>query len=158
MGKAPAFQLYVDDWLGSTRIALMSPAAVGGYIFLLCHAWSDPDCGLPDNDVKLAILSRLGENWQDECDSIMCCFEPHPTVKGKIHNVRLTAVWKERREYIERSSAAGKFANAVRWGKVSNPNRIRIEGKSDPSPSPSPSPSVSTAKFIRKTYDGQAPE
>lgn len=36
--KAPAFQFYVNDFLGGTLD--MSPEEIGAYILLLCHQWS----------------------------------------------------------------------------------------------------------------------
>lgn len=60
---APAFQFYANDWLADINVTMMSPAQEGAYIRLLCYAWKDPDCSLPDDDDQLAILSRLGEGW-----------------------------------------------------------------------------------------------
>src|SRR6266542_5543947 len=62
-GKSPAFQFYPDAWLSSPDILLMTPSEEGAYIRLLATAWLQPDCGLPDNDDELAILSRLRNDW-----------------------------------------------------------------------------------------------
>ena len=59
-----AFLLYVDDWLSSTAIELMTAAEERGYLRLLMHAWKSPDCGLPKDDKTLAQLSKLGGAWR----------------------------------------------------------------------------------------------
>jgi uncharacterized protein YdaU (DUF1376 family) len=54
-----AFLFYVEDWLSSTAIDLMTAAEERGYLRLLLHAWKNPDCGLPNDDRILAHLSKL---------------------------------------------------------------------------------------------------
>ena len=73
--KSPAFQFYPADWLSSTAISLMTPAEEGAYLRLLCHAWMDPMCSLPDDDAQLAILSRLGPHWKHASLKIRAKFE-----------------------------------------------------------------------------------
>ena len=63
MNRPPAFQLFVNDWVSSPTITMMTPAEEGAYIRLLCYAWADPDVSLPDDDDSLAKLSRLNEQW-----------------------------------------------------------------------------------------------
>src|SRR5262249_53485961 len=88
--KAPAFQFYANDWLSSPRIMLMSAAQEGAYIRLLCIAWNDPDCSLPDDDEQLAILSRLGEGWFNGGSTLVRkCFNQHPEKPGRLVNLRL---------------------------------------------------------------------
>src|SRR5688572_2840993 len=55
--RSPAFQLYVQDWLSSPTITLMSPAQEGAYLRLLLIQWNSTDFALPNDDVKLASLS-----------------------------------------------------------------------------------------------------
>ena len=59
MAKLPYFPLYVNDWLGSTTITTFTPEQEGGFIRLLCHAWSNPDCTIPGDEQELMALSRL---------------------------------------------------------------------------------------------------
>ena len=54
--KRPAFQFYPDAWLSSTDITLMTIAEEGAYHRLLCYAWQEEDCGLPDDDRQLAVM------------------------------------------------------------------------------------------------------
>lgn len=114
-GRAPAFQLYANDWLSSTKIALMSPAQEGGYFRLLCHAWNDKDCSLPDDDDQLAILSRLGEAWFNGGSTVVRrCFEPHPQLPGKLVNTRLLAERVKQDEWREKSRIGGLKSGAAR--------------------------------------------
>ena len=110
---SPAFQLYTDDWLGSTAITLMSPAEEGAYIRLLCHAWNSEDCGLPDNDKKLAVLSRLGKAWGNGSGAkIRECFVVN---SGRLYNSRQLEIWQEQYEHRQSRSSAGKKGAYARW-------------------------------------------
>jgi len=120
MKKSPAFQFYPNDWLSSTAITLMTPAEEGAYIRLLAIAWNSEDCGLPDNDEQLAILSRLGEGWlKGGSTKIRKCF----FVSGeKLFNKRLLDERKKQEEWRKKSSEGGKKSAKKRWGsdKVSS--------------------------------------
>jgi uncharacterized protein YdaU (DUF1376 family) len=72
--KAPAFQLYAGEWLSERAISLMTPAEEGAYIRLLCYAWLEPDCALPDDDEVLAKISRLNRKWKNCSHKIRVCF------------------------------------------------------------------------------------
>lgn len=45
MGKAPAFQFYVKDWLSDPQLRLASPSTRGIWIDLLCYMWEAPERG-----------------------------------------------------------------------------------------------------------------
>lgn len=57
MGKSPAFQFYVKDWLSDPQLRLASPSTKGIWIDLLCYMWSAPEKGkldlMPENFSKL---------------------------------------------------------------------------------------------------------
>jgi len=116
MNKPPAFQFYANDWLGSTQIMLMTPAEEGAYIRLLAIAWNDPDCCLPNDDEKLAKLSRLGEAWLNGSGAIIRkCF----TVKGdKIYNERLLREKRKIEQFRKERSESGKRGAESKWGKM----------------------------------------
>lgn len=107
--KSPAFQFYPSDWLSSTNITLMTPAQEGAYIRLLCHAWNDPDCSIPDDDAALAVLTRLFEGWFNGSATVVRkCFEPHPEIPGKLVNSRLLKERIKQEEWREKSRTGGK--------------------------------------------------
>ena len=115
MNKSPAFQFYVNDWLSSTQISLMTPSEEGAYIRLLCYAWNDPDCSIPDNDEILAALSRLGEGWLKGGSRVVRkCFQPHPTIPGKLINLRLLKEKEKQSIWREKSSEGGKKSAKLR--------------------------------------------
>lgn len=115
--KSPAFSIYVNDWLGSTSIQLMTPAQEGAYFRLLCHAWSDPHCSLPDDDHALAVLSRLGDEWHNGASVLIRkCFETHPKVENRIHNLRLSEERKTQRKRARIAKANGLKS----WGDGSS--------------------------------------
>jgi hypothetical protein len=88
VGLCPDFPCVVNDWLSSTKVAIMTNAEAAGYWFLLCHAWNDELCRLPGDDETLARLSRLGADWPKAKSKILACFEPDPVHRGFIFNER----------------------------------------------------------------------
>ena len=102
-----SFPLHANDWLSSKKIILMSPAEEGAYIRLLCHAWADPDCALPDDDKKLATLSRLGSDWKAASTTLRACFIPHPTKVGLLINQRLSQERVKVKKWMEKSRLGG---------------------------------------------------
>ena len=101
------FPLHANDWLSSKKVTLMSPAEEGAYIRLLCHAWADPDCALPDDDDKLARLSRLGSDWKAASTTLRACFIPHPTKVGLLINQRLSQERVKVKKWMEKSRLGG---------------------------------------------------
>ncbi len=112
--KPPAFQFYANDWLASQTVSLMTPEQEGAYIRLLAHQWSDPTCSLPDDDDRLAVLSRLGEKWPAARLAIAKQMLFHsPRDSGRIYNVRLYR-YREQLEALslKRKKAGRKGGNA----------------------------------------------
>lgn len=155
MNKAPAFQFYVNEWLGSTKIALMTPAQEGGYIRLLAVAWNAPDCGLPDDDTQLARLSRLGDEWLNGASTLVreCFFSK----SGRLFNQRLLCERKKQAEWRKKSAIGGRRSaktrakarreQAVATSKGGMPLvGVCLQPNGNTSPSPSPSPSSPSPK------------
>ena len=109
-----AFLLYVDDWLSSTAIDLMTAAEERGYLRLLMHAWKAEDCGLPDDDSVLAVLSKLGGAWKGKSGAVLRAqFTPRD---GRLFNERLLRERTYQEEQRRKRSKAGEIANEARWG------------------------------------------
>ena len=113
--KFPWFPCYVSDWLSSSRIAAMTAAEEGAYHRLLCLAWSDKDCSLPADKTSLLAMSKLGSDQNGALETVLSCFEPHPTIKKRIHNQRLTQEWQQAIEYHKERSASGKKGALKLW-------------------------------------------
>lgn len=90
--KPPSFQLYVQDWLGSKTILAMTPGQEGGYFRLCCCLWDDERMSLPDDDRKLALMSRIGPEWPTLGGDIRDCFCPHPFDTGRLTSVKLIEI------------------------------------------------------------------
>lgn len=120
--KFPCFWLYTNDWLSSTAITMMTPAQEGAYIRLLCYAWNDPDCSIPDDDEVLASLSRLGEDWHKGASSVLRrVFVPTPELPGRLVNLKLLERRRAAIEGREKSSLGGRKAAANRKLKSIEP-------------------------------------
>ena len=115
MAKSPAFQFYVKDWLASTKVRLMTPEQRGGYADLLCHAWNEDDCSLPNDDRKLGVLSGLFDKWDDETsDAIKPCFDLQGS---RLVHLRLLEEKKKQDDWREKCSEAGKKSAELRKTK-----------------------------------------
>jgi uncharacterized protein YdaU (DUF1376 family) len=151
MPRSPAFQFYPNDWLSSTHITLMSPAEEGAYIRLLSIAWNSEDCGLPDDDNVLSVLSRLGEGWfSGSSQKVRQCFYIDA---GRLYNKRLLKERQKQDEWLKKSSDAGKKSWQVRkkqgqmtqkgWAKVGSQ---MVQTIHEPKPNSSSSSSSSSSK------------
>jgi uncharacterized protein YdaU (DUF1376 family) len=93
VNKPPAFQFYVQDWLGSSTILAMRPSQEGAYLRLMCCCWDNPKLAIPDDADKLAMMSRLNGEWEKSGPSVRDCFTEHPVLgAGWLTNVRLIEV------------------------------------------------------------------
>ena len=147
--KSPAFQFYPNEWLGSTKVMLMTPEEEGAYIRLLCIAWNDPTCSLPDDDDQLAVLSRLNERWfKGGSTKVRACFRKRG---NRLYNDRLLAERKKQKEWREKSRAGGIASANARKNKAK-----RSKGGSrvvQPTGQPKPNSSSSSSVFIPRNID-----
>ena len=128
MGRPPAFQLYVKDWLTSKKRAAMELDQQAAYMNLLCHMWDTDDCSLPDNAQVLASLSELREKWNDRSTPVQQAFEPHPKKPGQITNMRLYLEHKKYREIQKKASAAGQASGLSRRENKGKPVERTFNG------------------------------
>lgn len=111
MEKHIWFPLYANDFLASSKIAMMSTEEIGAYILLLCHAWQDPQCSLP---LEEEALKRLGRISMD-ISRVRDCFEKK---SGRLINKRLLKEWEKVQHNKEKASKAA----LQRWHPSSNAN------------------------------------
>lgn len=119
MAKQPdgAFLFWARDWLTNENVVLMSPAAKGVYVDLLCHCWLEGS--IPACSEHLQRIARLDAQafaaiWAE----LSARFAPHPTLPGRLVNGRMDeerAKAEERRK--SRSDKATKAAEA-RWSNA----------------------------------------
>ena len=146
MGKAPAFQFYVKDWLSDPQLRLACPATKGIWIDILCYMWDAPERGKLTG--KLEKIARMVgasngdlEGFIAEATELAFC-DISVTVCDMTQksNALLTII--NRRMFRENSKRENNRLRQQRF-------RERQQGKGDdntevtpPSPSPSPSPTA----------------
>lgn len=119
-----AFLFYIDDWLSSKHVRRMDAYEERGYLRLLLHAASEPDCGLPTDPVELADISLLGEQWfeptkdlskrfrgQTSGDKILACFHEE---NGRYFNARLLKEFQHQQEVRKKRKEASEKGVAAR--------------------------------------------
>jgi uncharacterized protein YdaU (DUF1376 family) len=106
--KLSWFPMLTNDFLGSTKISLMTTEEIGAYALLLCHAWNDAKCTLPDDDESLRKLGRIS----GDLARLRACF----TKKGtRLINKKLWVVWKKQQEKHRLLSESGTRGGKKRW-------------------------------------------
>lgn len=137
MAKDPAMPFYVNDYLSSPRVEMMTAEQERGYFRLILRCWASGDASLPDDDQALSVLSKMGEGWfNGGCDLVRVCFEPHPEKKGSITHPKTYDLWKERQEWREKSRLGGIKSGKTR-AKASKGGSRKDEPKGNSSSSSS---------------------
>lgn len=116
-GQFAAFLFFVEDWLSSTAIKLMTAGEERGYLRLLLHSWKNPDCGLPNDDRALAQLSELGDAWAAGSGAVLR--REFIEKDGRLYNPRLLAERENQQQIRQVRSGAGKSGAVARWQKQS---------------------------------------
>lgn len=94
----------------------------GAFFRLLCFAWLEDDCALP-NDAQ-ALLKLCKRIDPDEFTTVMACFTKHPTKKGALCNPRLYKEWLASRARAEKHHQRAISAATARWAeKPATPTR-----------------------------------
>lgn len=142
--KAPAFQLYTDDFLAGTLE--MSQEEVGQFIRLLCHQW---------NRGSIPVETEKQQRLAGGCVSVDVLAKFRLCEDGSLRNERLESVRTERGLFLQQQSIKGQQSAEKRRlaALVIQPelNRTSTEFQPDTQPdgqpdgqpesnSPSPSP------------------
>ena len=113
MSERPFMQLYVSDFIGDTLS--LSTEQIGAYLMLLMAMWN-ADGKLPDDDAKLARITRMTvKKWKAIAPELMGYFD---RADGVISHHRLTFELKKvERQTESRASAGAKggAANALKY-------------------------------------------
>ncbi len=137
----PSFHWDPDDGLGSTARATLSPAGRAAYFDLLCHYWNLECKGLLPDEKCLRDLIGKNRISRGDLRKVVGCFKKK---HGKLHNLKLQAIYRERVKYQKKASESGKKGAEKRWGPHIGPDGLPtdtlIGSVGSPSPSPSPSP------------------
>lgn len=132
--KAPAFQFYASDFLGSMRVKIMELDERGAYITLLAHAWDED--GLPDDLADIAKLLGLKAQSVKFRRIWKRVGQAFPLVEGRRRNPR-----QERERAKQAENRVKKVTAAeTRWGKRGSKRNAGVDACASAvqcSPSPS---------------------
>ena len=142
--KAPAFQLYTDDFLAGTLE--MSQEEVGQFIRLLCHQW---------NRGWIPVETEKQQRLTGGCVSVDVLVKFRLCEDGFLRNERLESVRTERGIFLQQQSKKGQqSAEKRRLAALEiqpelnrTSTEVQPDGQPTPQPesnSPSPSPSPLT--------------
>jgi uncharacterized protein YdaU (DUF1376 family) len=107
--KPAAIPLFADAYLADTTH--LTTEEHGAYLLLLMAAWRQDDCGLPDDDRKLARITGLTpRKWASMKPTIM---EFWQVEGGRIYQSRL----RKEHDFVCKKSEANRKAAASRWEK-----------------------------------------
>ena len=142
MGKAPAFQFYVKDWLSDIELQMTSASTRGIWMNFLCHMWSSRIRGelqlSEDQFIKFGNCSKGEmEIFLKENEALGFCY-----IKC---NSNGNSIIRNRRMYKEEKS---KELNRLRQKRYYYKNKPNAEPNADITPpSPSPSPIIKKSGF-----------
>lgn len=115
--ELPWMKLYVRDWLAEESVALMTLAAKGAYMDLMCRCWMGGS--IPAEPSKLARLLGVTES---DFEDLWLELEPHFVEEsdGRLYHPRVREERAESEELYRKRSEAGRkgaaVTNAKRWG------------------------------------------
>ncbi len=99
----------------------MPPEYEGAYIRLLAYCWANN--GLPDDESKLAVYSRLGERWFNGGSSALKV-QFNCTLNGRLWNKRLLEEKEKYDAWVNRSSEGGKKSRQVHLNYTSSATEV----------------------------------
>jgi uncharacterized protein YdaU (DUF1376 family) len=110
--RVRTFPFYPMDFMTDDAVAMMSLAARGAYITLLCRSWLSPTPGIiPNDDVLLARLSDAREQWPALREEVMRAFK------------RRGGTWVQERMVRERTCQIVRYNRALSGAKKTNRKR-----------------------------------
>jgi uncharacterized protein YdaU (DUF1376 family) len=139
--KSPAFQMYVNDFLGSAKVGMMGAEEIGIYLLLLFLDFQEK--GFVYDSRLLAKWCRVPRRRFEKAWVIVGqCFVER---EGRMFNPRLELERVKQAEWREKSSKGG-LASAETRGKGGS-GLVEPSGQpkgNTPSPTPSPTPVTTT--------------
>ncbi len=122
--SSPAFQLYVNDFLGSAKVGMMDADEVGAYVLLLCLDWQEG--GFVFDEKRLAKWCRLTpKKFRKAWEILQNCFAERD---GKFWNPRLEKERLKQAEWARKSADGAALTNEKRWGKRQGGDRGGDQG------------------------------
>lgn len=110
--KAPAFQFYATDWLGSQRVAMLTLEEEGAYIRLVAYCWQHGS--IPSDPEQASRLIGKGASTT-LATTVLTMFQPS-TEPGRMIHDRLERQRTEQAAWREKSAAGGRKSAEIRKG------------------------------------------
>lgn len=108
--KSPAFQVYVNDFLGSAKVGMMSTEEIGAYWLLLCLEWQED--GFVYNESHLSRWCRLTPaRFRKAWATIGPCFVQ---IDGRLFSPRLQREREKQQAWREKSAKGGRRSGQAR--------------------------------------------
>jgi uncharacterized protein YdaU (DUF1376 family) len=107
MAEFPALPLWTDAYIGDT--AHLTNEEHGVYLRLLMFAWRSPECCLPDDDKRLAIMTGLTDKKWRALRPVIATF--WTVENGAWTQKRLT----KERDFVKGKSEKNRDAAKARW-------------------------------------------
>lgn len=115
MNKPPAFQFYPQDYLSSSRTAVMTLEEEGAYIRLLCYCWSIGS--IPSDPAECAKLCGKGCSVET-ATSVQRAFNVRSTDGQRLLHDRLENEREKQEKHRESASFAGRKSAESRARKA----------------------------------------
>lgn len=141
MGKSPAFQFYVKDWLTDPQLRMATHKSKGIWIDLLAYMWCAPSrgeiTGTEDQIVKMIGINN--GDFQEFISEVKTLKFADVTFCNKNVTIRNRRMYREQKERENTRKRVRKYRNK----KASN---AECNGSVTPlSPTPSPTPNINTS-------------
>lgn len=128
--NSPAFQFYPADFLADEHVALMSLAARGAYITLLCYCWREGS--IPADTAKLARLCNVDSSTMAELMAELSpCFSSAIGEPSRLINLRLHEERKKQECYRKERALAGQKGAEKRWKAARKSVQKQVDAAQD---------------------------
>jgi uncharacterized protein YdaU (DUF1376 family) len=108
MAALPFFAFWPRDFIADSQH--MTTQEIGASVLLICAAWLNPDCALPDDDKQLARITKCTmAQWIRIKETVLKSWKVG--TNGRLHQHRLD---QERKKAIEKSHKARASA-FIKW-------------------------------------------
>lgn len=134
MGKAPAFQFYVKDWLSDPELQCVSASSRGLWIDALCYMWEAPERGKLIGTVDE--ISKLLRATNGDFTQFLDDLKRHKFATVTFGDNELTLI--NRRMFREQKDKENHILRQKRYKEKQKIDKEMTPPSSSSSPSPTP--------------------
>ena len=130
MAEFPSMPVWTDALLGDT--AHLDTEQFGAYCLMLFVAWRSPDNSLPDDDAKLANITRLSmSKWRRSRETLRSFWGVH---EGRLRQKNLDKVKNSLKEKQKQKVSAGQASALKRKETTSTYVEVSLQRKGNGEP------------------------